>query len=450
MAYGTLLVKVDSKSLSFKRKEMKILANNYLVFREEGRTVHNIAETYAHNERTKDFYYNNNIKLDLSSNNYYFKRPTETYLSSVQRRLNSGELSDKGLKKDDAHYFSEVLVGINREYWYGKSKEEIVAFFKAAYDYIKGRFGEENILSAVIHCDEISPAIIDGKEVELVNYHMHIVGIPTTTKHRFFTKRSKEYKELAEQVGEKNILKEDKRLLKSSEIQISHSAFFKSGKDENHRISYSYSVWQDEIMSAIKNAGYTDIHRGVTNQKAVHIHPMAYKQIMQKIKEEADGCLPDFVPQPVGDDKYLIDKEELVELGIAKEKIEQEIASYDLAVEALVEEQKRVYERQHLVYVNEIAQHQFDYERSEYECLKEEAERLREENKILRSAINFIKDKIQHFINCFQKIVNSWITLRTNPDADAMAIMQEIDNHIKTGIDLINNKEMPDGIIEIR
>ena len=135
---------------------------------------------------------------------------------------------------------------------------------------------------------------------------------------------------------------------------------------------------------------------------------------------------------------------------IAKEKIEQEIASYDLAVEALVEEQKRVYERQHLVYINELAQHQFDYERSEYECLKDEAERLREENKILRSAINFIKDKIQHFVNCFQKIVNSWITLRTNPDADVMAIMQEIDNHVKTGIDLMNNKEMPDGVIEIR
>lgn len=426
------------------------MANNYLVFREEGRTVHTIWETYSHNERTKDYYNNENIRLELSGNNYYFKQPTETYLSSVQRRLDSGELSDKGLKKDDAHYFSEILVGINREYWYGKSMEEIVAFFKAAYDYIEGRFGKENILSAVIHCDEVSSATIDGKEVELVNYHMHVVGIPTTTKRRFYTKRSKEYKELAEQVGEANILKEDKRLLKSSETQISHSAFFKSGKDENHRISYSYSVWQDAIMDAIKAAGYTNIHRGVTNQKAVHIHPMAFKQIMQKIKEEADGCLPDFTPQPVGDDKYLIDKEELAELGVAKEKIEQQIASYDLAMESLVEEQSRVYERQHKVYVTELAQRQFDYEQSEYEYLKDEADRLREENKALRSAINFIKDKIQHFINCFQQIVGSWITLRTNPEANAAAIMQEIDRHVKTGIDLMNNKEMPSSISKIR
>ena len=109
-----------------------------------------------------------------------------------------------------------------------------------------------------------------------------------------------------------------------------------------------------------------------------------------------------------------------------------------------------MYERQHKVYVTELAQRQFDYEQSEYEYLKDEADRLREENKALRSAINFIKDKIQHFINCFQQIVSSWITLRTNPDVNAAAIMQEIDRHVKDGIDLMNNKEMPSSISEIR
>ena len=426
------------------------MANNYLVFREEGRTVQSILETYAHNERTKDCYNNQNIRLELSGDNYYFKQPTETYLSSVQRRINSGELSDKGLKKDDAHYFSEILIGVNREYWYGKSDEEIKKFFQAAYDHIAKKFGEDNILSAVVHCDEVSTATIDGKEVELVNYHMHVVGIPTTTKQRYFTKRSKEYKELAEKVGEANILKEDKRLMKSSETQISHAKFFASGKDENHRISYSYSVWQDEILESVKAAGFTDIHRGVTNQKAPHLHPAAFKQIMAKIKEEADGCLPDFTPQPIGDDMYLLSKSEVEELETAKGKIEEEIASYDLAVDALMDEQATVYERQHKVYVAELEQQQYEFEKSEYERLQKEADRLQKENNALRSAIRFIKDKVYKLLNCFQSIIDGWIALRTNPQADVATLMNEIDQHVNAGINILNNKEIPNGINEIR
>ncbi len=426
------------------------MANNYLVFREEGRTQAAIYETYAHNERTKDNYNNANIKIELSGNNYYFKRPEKTYWAILKERMESGELTDKGLKKEDAHYYSEILIAVNREYWYGKSQEEIQSFFQSSYDHIAKKFGEDNILSAVVHCDEISTGVVNGTEVELINYHMHVVAVPTVTKQRFFSKRSKEYKELAEQVGEENILKNDKRLLKSTETQISHAKFFASGKDEHHRISYSYSVWQDEILESVKAAGFTDIHRGVTNQKAPHLHPMAYKQVMQKIKEEADGCLPDFELIPFGDDKYLLDKDELQELETAKDKIEQEIASYDLAVDALIEEQSKVYERQNKIFVTELQQQQYEFEKNEYDRLKRETERLAAENNALRNAIKFIKEKVSKLVSCFQNIIESWITLRTNPQIDATVLMNEIDQQISAGIKILNNQEIPTGITEIR
>jgi len=418
--------------------------NNYLVFREEGRTLAQSDETYAHNERTKDKYYNTNIDLTLSASNYYFVKPTEPYKATVRHRLDSGELTDVGLKKDKAHYLSEIIIGVNREYWYGKTSDEILEFFKAAYEPIAKRFGEENVLSAVIHTDEVSEGTIDGKNVMLTNYHMHIVAIPTVESKKYYTKRSQEYKNLAAKVGAENIVKNDPRLIKSTQRLISHSRFFESGRDEQHRIRYSYSVWQDFILEAIKQAGYVDIHRGVTDQKAVHIHPMAYKQIMEKIKEEADGCLPDFTPQKVNDDCYLIDKSELIELGMAKDKIEKEIAAFDLATDALVEEQKRVYERQNEVYVKTLQQKQFDYDMERLVLMEKAVERLEEENKLLKAAINYFKEMTTKIMAYFGAIKDKWDQLKKTSDQESAArLVNEIDESIYDGLNsLTQNKEL--------
>lgn len=411
--------------------------NNYLVFREEGRTLEQSDETYAHNERTKEKYFNSNIDLSISDNNYYFIRPTEPYKATVKHRIDAGEITDIGLRKEMAHYLSEILIGVNREYWYGKSDKEILAFFKATFDSIAERFGKENVLSAVIHCDEVSPGVIDGKEVMLTNYHMHIVAIPTVESKKYFTKRSQEYRDLAAEVGAENIVKNDPRLIKSTQRLISHSRFFESDRDEAHRIRYSYSVWQDFILDAVKKAGFIDLHRGVTDQKAVHIHPMAYKQIMEKIKEEADGCLPDFTAQKVDDNTYLIDKEELLELGIAKEKIEKEIAAYDLATDALVEEQKKVYARQNEIYVKALEQNEKDYDIERLTYMEQAVERLENENRTLKAAIKYFKEKIAGFISCFVDIVEKWQQLKMiTTQADAARLAGDIDSSIQAGINI--------------
>ena len=422
--------------------------NNYLVFREEGRTLAKSDETYQHNERTKETYYNSNIDLSLSDNNYYFVKPTEPYKATVKHRIEAGELTDIGLRKDTAHYLSEILVGVNREYWYGKTEEEILSFFKAAFDAIAKRFGIENVLSAVIHCDEVSNGMIDGKEEMLTNYHMHIVAIPIVETKKYYTKRSQEYRNLATEVGEEMIQKNDPRLIKSTQRLISHSRFFESDRDEAHRIRYSYSVWQDFILEAVKKADFLDVHRGVTEQKAIHIHPMAYKQIMQKIKENADGCLPDITPQKVNENTYLIDKEELLELVIAKEKIEKEIAAYDIATDALVEEQKRVYARQNEVYVTALLQQQKQYDTECLSYMEQAVQRLEEENRTLKAAIEFFKEKIAGFMACFADVVDKWRQLKmATTQMDAMRLANEIDRSIQAGIDIFatNNKNTEKG-----
>lgn len=405
--------------------------NNYLVFREEGLSSQQIPHRYEHNERTADRYNNTNIKPELSADNYYFKKPTGTYEEMFQSMIDEGKINTKGLKPDANHY-SEIIVGINREYWQDKSPEYIKQFFQTIYDHIKNRFGEDMILSAVLHLDEIDK---DGFQ----NIHMHIVAIPSVEKKRYYTKRSNQYKELAEQVGEKNIKTNDERLLKEVERQVSHSKFFESQKDEKHRMVYSYSVWQDEILSALTTAGFTGIHRGLSNQKAVHVHPSAFKNMMERIKCKADGLIEDFTVEPQGENHYLIRKSDFDNLISAKESVEMEMATFDEAVASLQTEQAKVYNRQNEVYQVALRQRDIQIEMEETERLKNEADKLREENKQLKEILRFLKEKVSEVLLCFKSVIDNWKLLR-NPDIDKEQLFGVLDYQIQKGSSLLYNE----------
>ena len=402
--------------------------NNYLVFREEGLNNEQIAHRYEHNERTADRYNNTNIKIELSADNYYFKKPAKSYEYLFQDLVDEGKINTKGLKPD-ANHFSEIIVGINREYWKDKTAEYIQQFFQTAYDHIAKQFGEDMILSAVLHLDEIDK---DGFQ----NIHMHIVAIPTVEKRRYYTKRSKEYKALAEEVGEKNIKTNDERLLKEVERQVSHSKFFESQKDENHRMVYSYSIWQDAILDALKRAGFTGIHRGLSNQKAVHIHPSAFKNMMERIKCKADGLIEDITAEPFGTDHYIIKKQDLDTVFSAKESVEMEMATFDEALEALQTEQAKVYNRQNEVYQVALRQQEAQIEIDEAERLKVEADRLREENKQLKEILRFLKEKVSEVLLCFKSVIDNWKLLR-NPDTDKQQLFGVLDFQIQKGNSLL-------------
>lgn len=390
---------------------------NYLVFREEALTDKQIGHREEHNERTSKRYNNGNIDISQSKDNIYFKKPEESYAGIFKRKLEQGEISVKGLKEDAAH-FSEILVAVNRDYWEGKSIEEIKLFFEVSYQHLAEKFGNENVISAVVHCDEIS----DGK----INYHMHFVGIPTVEKKRYYTKRSKEFKLLQKELQNNNetteIKPDDERLLKSVEKQVSHSKFFESMRDEEHRMVYSYSIWQDDLLDTLKQAGYTDIHRGSTNQKAPHLHPMQYKQLMAVIEERADGLLPDIVPEPCDETYYKINKQSINSVLELQKEVAREKVTYELAVDSLKKQQDSIWERQHQTYqlfqlqknLNEdydtLLDTACDYEK-QVQRLQKHCEELHRENEGLKAKIQEMFQKIliqnqwlQRLFQCLEKI----------------------------------------------
>lgn len=404
---------------------------NYLVFREEPLSEAQIPHREEHNERTAQVYANGNINLALSGNNIYFVKPAKSYQEIFNEKLEAGEITIKGLKADASHY-SEIIVAVNKDYWKDKSEEYIYNFFKTVNDFLVEKFGADKVVSSVVHCDEVSP---DGA----VNYHLHFVAIPTVEKKRYYSKRSKQYQALVE-AGEKKISPTDERLYKSSECQVSHSKLFESPKDEQHRIQYSYSVWQDSIMKVLKEAGFTDIRRGVENQHAKHISVTQFKAMMERIEAKAEKLLPEVKAKPVDEENYLVQKDGLHAIYDLREQVSKEKATYDEAVDVLVETQKQIYNRQNEVYQVALQQANMKVEIEEAERLEEEAKRLREENSKLKSLLGFMKEKVVVLLDCFKKIIDGWVVLRGSEDAVQPKLIGEIDEQVKRGIAIIYNQ----------
>ena len=103
--------------------------------------------------------------------NYHLKAPGKTYRKTVTSRIE--EVGAKTRK--DSVLMQDGLITATPEWIGGKTKAEQRAFFEYAYDFLKERYGEENMISCVVHMDEKTP-------------HMHFVFVPITKDGRLSSK----------------------------------------------------------------------------------------------------------------------------------------------------------------------------------------------------------------------------------------------------------------------
>ena len=108
----------------------------------------------AHHERQKEQYASNpDIDTSRSKYNFHIVKPEERYYHVIQSRI---EQAGCRTRKDSTR-FVDTLITASPEFFKAKSPKEIQAFFQRAADFLIGRVGRENIVSAVVHMDE------DGK-----------------------------------------------------------------------------------------------------------------------------------------------------------------------------------------------------------------------------------------------------------------------------------------------
>ena len=125
----------------------------------------------AHHERTKEFYASNpDIDKSRTVQNYHLIAPRWSYEQEIRHRI---RMAGCRVRKDSVK-FVDTLVTVSPES--AKAHEaEMPEYFKRAFNFLKERVGEENIISAVVHMDERTP-------------HLHLCFVPLTKDKRLSAK----------------------------------------------------------------------------------------------------------------------------------------------------------------------------------------------------------------------------------------------------------------------
>ena len=255
---------------------IKISKINYSVARVKAYNTAGVGKIERHNERKNDNYKNMNVVLEQTPNNVHFKNPGDmTYNETLKRLLDEGKVSMRGLK-ENAKVFDEMVVDINTQYFEEHGGYEFAKeFYAEAYQFAVKEYGEDNIISAVMHADELNKAMTAKYGYPVYHYHMHIVAIPVVEKKVLWTKRCKD----ASLVG----------TVKETIQQISHSKKWKSmpqldkcgspimlpnGKPA---LIPSYSLLQDHFFEHMSKAGFKDFVRGERGSTTEHLSSLDYQ-----------------------------------------------------------------------------------------------------------------------------------------------------------------------------
>ena len=244
-----------------------------------------VGNTQQHNEREKDSYRNPDIIPQRAAWNVHFKKPTASYTDLFAQLEAAGTISTRGLKPDATHY-CELVFDVNSAYFDNHGGYEFAKqFYEDAYQaavQIVG--GEQYILSAVMHADEINRAMTEALGREVYHYHLHVVYVPVVEKQILWSKRCKD-KALVGTVKE-TVMQVSRSKKWASKPLLDESGKPVLQKNGKPVLKKSYSVLQDNFFNYMRNAGYTDVERGERGSTEEHLTVTQFK--VQREQERLD------------------------------------------------------------------------------------------------------------------------------------------------------------------
>ena len=199
-----------------------------------------IGHIESHNERTKEKYASNpDVDTSRSHLNFHLVFPERKYRAEAEKQI-----AEAGCRtRSNSVRVVEVLVTASPEFFKGKKKAEIKAYFQEALDFIQQHQNPRTIISAVVHMDEKTP-------------HMHLCFAPLTEDKRLSAK---------EIVGNKKKL----------------------------------TWWQDEFWKHMVGK-YPDLERGESASETgrTHIPPRLFKEAvhLNRMKDQIMAILNDSNP----------------------------------------------------------------------------------------------------------------------------------------------------------
>ena len=249
---------------------------NFCVARVETRTRASVGKFERHIERKNGSYENMNVDLSRTTMNVSFKSCGElTYNETLDQMIEEGRVSLKGLKADAA-VFDEMVMDVNTDYFEKHGGYEYACrFYETAFHFSENLYGKDNVISAVMHADELNIAMTEKYGRPIYHYHLHIMALPVVDKEVRWTKRCKDpalvgtVKEIIHQVShskkwksEKAVDEDGKPILNSKGKQVYHA---------------SYSILQDKFFEHMSSAGFEGFSRGERASTAEHLSSLEYK-----------------------------------------------------------------------------------------------------------------------------------------------------------------------------
>ena len=246
-----------------------------------------IGAAERHNERKNLSYDNINVVPERIPMNVHFKSPgEESYMDILRRMEENGQVSMRGLRQG-ATLFDEIIIDVNTMYFERSGGYEYAKrFYEEAFRFVERKFGSENVISAVMHADEINKAATDDLGKDVYHYHLHAIVLPVVEKEIKWSKRCKD--------------PELRGIVKEVIHQVSHSKKWASDiplTDENGNIILrkngkpkfraSYSILQDELYQHMTEHGFKGFQRGELGSTAENLTSLQY-QIMKDKEQLAD------------------------------------------------------------------------------------------------------------------------------------------------------------------
>lgn len=394
---------------------------NMSCVRVERITAAGALQNERHNERKNESYANLNVDVERIPFNVHFKSPGElTYNGYFEKLLTEGRISTRG-QKAGATIFNELLIDVNTRYFEERGGYEYAKkFYEEAYRFCCAVYGEENIVSAVMHADEINKAVSAELGRPVYHYHLHVVAIPTVKKEVKWTKRCKDpalvgtVKEVIQQISHSKKWKNTVPVLDENGKQVIN----KYGRPVFRK---SYSVLQDDLFEHMRAAGFRGFERGELGSTVEHLSSVEY-QLEQDTKRLSD------VRQEVTDAE-----QELTDAGERLAETEQQASAAQAklakaekqlsAVSQKVMEKKKVAiafaeleaigskgitgrytvskeELDKLKYLAEEGIHS----RGEISSLERKVERIQRENSSLRSRVATLQDKVEEITANYNRL----------------------------------------------
>ena len=248
---------------------------NYSVARVETYTKTSITKVERHNERKNKSYSNMNVDLTQTPNNVYYKRCETTYNEKLKELIDSKQVSLRGLR-ENAKLFDELIFDINSDYFEKHGGYEFAKeFYERAFHFAEQEMGTDNIISAVMHADELNTALTEEYGKPIYHYHLHVVALPVVRKEVKWTKKCKDKaligttKEVINQVSHSNKWK--------SEQVLDNQGKPVYDKKGNAVLIKSYSLLQDRFFKYMSDSGYKDFIRGIKGSNQEHLDDLQFE-----------------------------------------------------------------------------------------------------------------------------------------------------------------------------